>query len=538
MAKIFSLSGYSFVKVFIIYTTILFSITLQFTISGTAANGFDSEVYWVYKVFLLFWLIVGLGYLAMILDYITAGMQSKKIANLEQFVKNNLKKTPIKVREELRSILNEFLLSRVKRVYKASVNENLTNLGKSKSCPNLSTYREKESPATTRRRALSACPCKEDLPELPRAQSDTDLTRIDKEKTFSPAEGLKSPNELLIRVANALGKPNYEESDEDDEEDGINCFSDSQILASENGWDMDGQTLTAVPPSKERQRAASEVKFPFHENADAHTLTWYGPAATKKLQEMRERMKYGRPRSRTLPAQPPPSQPLSFFTRLKNTLRGSSKDDKCKDIDVEGQDYVTYMPNTMESTREPPERHQQQRRGSIFPITDEAVLEETSIAEFIRALTAVRVPESVLNDCGSALAPRRKLATATTPPRYQTPPRMRRQPIRPNIRDRRCSLAPTSVHHEINRRRFSLRPVNMEGSLLAPTQEEGEHHLPPGGNASLPPPPYSAHEGAVYLRVPVTRRYSINPAGSSSSPGATQRQVMSKKDKEKDEKDK
>lgn len=166
-------------------------IQAQIEISGTAANGFDSEVYWVYKVFLLFWLIVGLGYLAMILDYITAGMQSKKIHDLEQFVANNLKKTPIKVREELRSILNEFLLSRVRRVYKASANENLTNLGKSKSCPNLSMFRERDSPATTRRRALSACPCKEDMPELPRVQSDTDLTRIDKEKTFSPAEGLK-----------------------------------------------------------------------------------------------------------------------------------------------------------------------------------------------------------------------------------------------------------------------------------------------------------------------------------------------------------
>lgn len=516
--------------------------------SGTAANGFDSEVYWIYKVFLLFWLIIGLGYLAMILDYITAGMQSKKIVELEQFVADNLRKTPIKVREELRTILNEFLVSRVKLVYKASSNENSTNIGKSNSCPNLMMYREKESPATTRRRALSTCPCNEDMPALTRVQSDTNLTRIDKDKTFSPSETDESG--LLMRVANALGKFNHHsdgnEDEEEDEEEarrnegGVHCFSDSQILASENGWTIDGEILTSSPFSKERKRAASEIKFPFHENADVNNFTWYGPAATKKLQEMRERIRYGRTRSRTLPAQSVPAQPQSFFTRIKNTLRGSNnKNDKSKDIDVEGQDYVTYTPNNRESIP------QTRRRPSIFPVpADDTILEETSIAEFIRALTAIQVPESTLTEAVNTNPPRRKLGTAgITPPRYQSPPRTRRMPIRSNLRERRCSLAPTLVHHEVNPRRFSLRPVDVEGNLLPPPREEAETHVISRqvigrGGVLQPPPPYTPHEGAVYLRMPVTRRYSINPACApgTSSPSPIQRQVKSKKDK--DEKDK
>lgn len=59
------------------------------------------EWYGIYKIVLLFWIMFGLGYLVMILGFISRAMRSKKMAKLERTLTKNLKQTHSK-------ILNEF----------------------------------------------------------------------------------------------------------------------------------------------------------------------------------------------------------------------------------------------------------------------------------------------------------------------------------------------------------------------------------------------------------------------------------------------
>ena len=47
----------------------------------------------MYKVMLLVWIVFGLGYLVMILGFITSAMRSKKVARLERKLANNIKHT-------------------------------------------------------------------------------------------------------------------------------------------------------------------------------------------------------------------------------------------------------------------------------------------------------------------------------------------------------------------------------------------------------------------------------------------------------------
>lgn len=481
----------------------------------------------------------------MVLDYITSALQSTKVRELEHYITSNIKKTPQKIREELRSILNEALLSNIKRVYKDEEEEEEVTVqhGRSKSCPNLTMYGPKESPRTARKRAYSTCTCRR---EMTRRQSDTDLNRIDKDKTFSPAEALVQPSELLMKVVNALGC--YDQR-ENECEGGIDGFSDSQILASEEacrspGWILGTAMTTPLPPRSKRQRAASEVKFPFSEQVDTNNLTWYGPSATKKLAELREKAWYGKNRRRTL-SQGTSSQPQSLLTRLKNTFLNPNKEElKAKNIDIEKQDFAVKgaCRRRESSIGEAHERYlQQTQRGrpSVYSIQESSrILESTTVGDLVRALSAVTD-----EDQENITEPRRKLGTASlTPPRYCSPPRARRVPIKLTTHDRRCSLIPPSTHTKNSLRRFSLRPVNADGPPLTPTSEEAEINY--AGLQQLPaPPPYTPQPDSlegISLQVPSSasttpRKYSIRQVTISPSPSPVQRQLNAKRDREKDE---
>lgn len=157
---------------------------------------------------------------------------------------------------------------------------------RSSSCPNLTTYRE-ESPKQMRKRAKSVFhPADADLlrsATLDRTHSESDLSRINRKRTFDESKTLSRPDAILAQVVSALGTINASSEDEDYESDvesgGIHGFSDSQILASEktgSGWSLahsDGST--AIPPSKERGRAASDFRPPEHlYDNDEHKWTW------------------------------------------------------------------------------------------------------------------------------------------------------------------------------------------------------------------------------------------------------------------------
>jgi hypothetical protein len=75
----------------------------------------------LYKVMLLVWIVFGLGYLVMILGFITRAMQSKKVAKLEHKLATNIKQTHSKLWNSftrdvsyLRHVINEMYVMTLK----------------------------------------------------------------------------------------------------------------------------------------------------------------------------------------------------------------------------------------------------------------------------------------------------------------------------------------------------------------------------------------------------------------------------------------
>jgi len=124
---------------------------------------------------------------------------------------------------------------------------------------------------------------------LNRVQSDSDLSNIDKEKTFAidatRASMSVQPGELLAKVVVALGGFRNATSYVDDEYGsnsitaamGIHGFSDSQILASEQNFHSDWsigaseKSCVSLPPNigmnrERKSRATSEIRIPIEES--------------------------------------------------------------------------------------------------------------------------------------------------------------------------------------------------------------------------------------------------------------------------------
>lgn len=169
------------------------------------------------------------------------------------------------------------------------------NLSRSDSCPELSMYREEEvdpleisrkrafsmsvmSTAELRQRAKSSV----SIPSI-RRLSDSDLTRINRQKTFG-INALVQPTELLAKVVSALA--NISTIEEDGQSilehatlnTGINCFSDSQILASErtwSGWSNSGsdKAYLTTPPMG-RPRASSDIGLAPHQTPGVRIHFW------------------------------------------------------------------------------------------------------------------------------------------------------------------------------------------------------------------------------------------------------------------------
>jgi hypothetical protein len=114
---------------------------------------------------------------------------------------------------------------------------------------------------------------------LNRVQSDSDLSHIDKEKTFAydTRRSTIQPTELLAKVVVALG--GYRLGDNEDRRQnsihssalGVHGFSDSQILASEQNyysdWSIQSDKSYVTPPhQRSRMRATSEVRIPIEES--------------------------------------------------------------------------------------------------------------------------------------------------------------------------------------------------------------------------------------------------------------------------------
>ncbi|XP_044019142.1 open rectifier potassium channel protein 1-like isoform X2 [Aphidius gifuensis] len=394
--------------------------------------------YIFYKAFLIVWIVFGLGYMVMIITFITRGMRSKQITRLEHKLAMNLKQTQTKIWGEfnkevsyLRRVFNELQLSRVKRVYvnKFDYKAPLCKSSRSKSFPDL---RELIYggltllvPSHPRRRANS-----EVVPTInpvrARVVSETDLQRIDKAATFA-THAIVQPAELLARLVNILGYiPPSSIDDEpplDNSLPGLQGFSNKEILSNEfnNNWKVGSDQLSFRKP---RSRATSEVHLkPKYDRGtcENHEWTWSGPAASRKIDEIIRRRQNGNKESKDskslFPAFNIPKS-VSLSKWIKH-LSSNKKESRTRnsvsvgDLEHGDENYLSTINNVNE-------------RSTYFTHTganlscsleNSNLLEETSVADFLRAMTALHTQVGVVPS-DYVKKPQRKMGTASlTPPK-------------------------------------------------------------------------------------------------------------------------
>ncbi|XP_050298640.1 open rectifier potassium channel protein 1 isoform X2 [Anthonomus grandis grandis] len=479
---------YSFVSL----TTIGFGDKVA-GVSDSYGFGF---LYTVYQLFLLVWIIGGMGYVVMILSFITKGMHSKRIKQIEHMLSENLKNTPRKIRGELRSLLHELLFMRVKPVYKGEFEYVPSAIERSQSCPDLTMYKV-ESPKTKRRqRAMSECASR--IVTLQRVQSESDLQRIDKEKTFMSNEDLVQQTELLFKVCNALSEESLHRIDSDTG-GGVHGFSDKSILASE------------FYPITKKRRAISDIRPPsmLMQRETVNGNTWYGADADEAINEYRKRQ-----RAKSVFEY---KKPENLFKKIRNRLL--SRDES--GLDIEKQKIAEAAKTTL------PDPPPYIRRDSILSKSpQEEILEQTSIADFIRAISALSGPEITDN----------------------ISPRSRRQGIILSPSSRRASFVPDLGHaHLGTQRRFSLRPA--DESTLDPIlikkkekkrkissvsfQNERRGSLFSDGTTNIPP---TLQENVPFGSVdnqqePPHRRFSVRPVNLNATLQSPVQKQLQKRDR-------
>ncbi|PSN45779.1 hypothetical protein C0J52_10769 [Blattella germanica] len=427
---------------FVTLTTIGFG---DFVAGQTDKLHDDEVLYILYKTLLLIWIIFGLGYLVMILGFITRAMRSKKVARLEHKLATNLKHTQSKIWSTftrdvsyLRRTLNELYVMKLKPVYKDGEPTAYKARTRSSSEPMLYMMSPKEGEQQVpgfgvwRRRANSETAAGI---RLPKVLSESDLGRIDRDATFRTA-ALIQPGELLAHMVKALGN----------EEQGIQGFSDAEILASEEGttWSIGGESIP------KRSRAASDVRIPMKEQMQNAEWTWSGDQASRRVHELM------RARHKSLIPTPSSGRRPSIFqlaaARLKHPLKRYHKAKSIGDISadprLESQNYLTHHPAS----------------DTMHP-----ALEETSLADFLRAMNSLQT--RVAGD--TMPVPKRKEAVAgLTPPSsltnlfVQSERRMSLHPT-PTPRLHTAALRRTSLHPAS--RRFSVHPA-ASGSLPSSNQ--------------------------------------------------------------------
>ncbi|XP_065202063.1 open rectifier potassium channel protein 1 isoform X2 [Planococcus citri] len=240
--------------------------------------------FFFYKIGIFVWIMFGLGYLVMILGFISKAMQCKKMARLERKLVEKVWNEFTRDFSYLRRMLNEVYLLKFKPVYQDEQPQNtLEQRIRCRSAPNLSewpvlvktvkpvepsssddeqqTLAQFQKVRLRRRRALHENLFKHS--QL-RVRSESDLSKIDKAATFNNIFNVER-TELLARVVDAF-ETTYSRSTSssslnlsDEEEDketphrkiskfekelhGFSGFSNEEILSSEsyeptsNEWD-------------------------------------------------------------------------------------------------------------------------------------------------------------------------------------------------------------------------------------------------------------------------------------------------------------
>lgn len=392
-----------------------------------------------------------------------------------------------------------------------------------------------------------------------RVQSDSNLNKIDKKRTFNEANEQIQPNDLIARVFNALGNIKAAEDDIQSSlnDGGFHGFSDSQILAGEkqldSRWSISySDSSYAVPPKTNRSRAASDfhapIKDPFYSNKE-HEWTWSGN--NSQIEEFLRLRKMNKRKSKdlyrasfALPPQQsskndnvftiniddPISQNIpqntstpSIFKRLNpfkkydNSRRNSTLPDRS-----EVENYL----NQTSAGRASRNISQAKRRASTFSIfsaTDEHsadVLENTTIADLIRALEVMHT-QTVAGDTPLLEDffenPKRKVGNAGF---AQTATSNQQSPM-PSI-----NIFPPSTPTQKQNRRSSLRPFTSGANTPLFNRSKRRQslflensHSSRRSSVLIPPsqpPPYSETTSNVQKQ---HRRFSVRPTMLSIPPG-------------------
>lgn len=375
-----------------------------------------------------------------------------------------------------------------------------------------------------------------------RTQSDSDLSKIDRKRTFAQINTVE-PNDLLAKVANALG--HLRPPDDDDQMHGVHGFSDSQILASERTWG--GWSNTSGKDAhngRSRIRASSETKLPDNEgNNEAYEWTWSG--ADNQINDLRTlrqksglkdlyRASFGAAHKRRRSEAPNQSTVIAIpgsgdttITSGQNTLMGrfnnifnrkrtmstssgmmqqlpsNIHEDAIKYLKATSNEYNNK--NTTTSLQPPRGPGGYSRRGSIFESLQSEnaqILENTTIADLIKVLEAVHT-QAALGD-----QPKRKMGTASlTPPGmpsvfglFDTTPNPKTYETYNPALARRGSMFPALSSFQNASRRSSLMPTSIKSQ----------------------PPPYSSLDAPGTSAAPslsaanAKRRFSVRPARLNS----------------------
>lgn len=516
---------------------------------NTKGSGF---LFVMYKAFLICWISFGLGYIVMIMTFIAQGMRSKKIIRIEHKLAMNLKHTQSKIWNEfnkeinyLRRVFNELQLSKVKRVYvdECSYETPPTKFSLCSSFPDLRKLAyggfETPVPLHPRRRANSEVV---PLEPVTRVVSETDLQRIDKTATFA-AHAMVQPAELLARLVNILGYipppddaneisdwDQEHKNKEDAKKTGLDGFN-GDILNKDNTWNESSWRIGGdrIPGfTRPRSRAASEVRLDLNKNdANLHQQngewTWSGPAASRKIQELIKARRTGLSAIKDSKSYKFPSITLpksvskNLFWRRQSTNKKTSdieqpiQKSSTPDSDVEGGEiYSTitahsdlYGDDGNDSTttsRHPYYTHSGANLPSLMEGSN--ILEETSLADFLRALTALHARiGSVPNEYANIRKPQRKMGTASlTPPKLPSLFTLFSQ-TGDNQNYSQSNQSTVTNASLQNNRRYSLRPSEYStastpsharrGSLINPTKCR-RFSLRPVATPTSTPPEYTA----------------------------------------------
>lgn len=381
-------------------------------------------------------------------------------------------------------------------------------------------------------------------------RSETDLSRIDKKKTFEgPNPNVVHTGDVLARVVQALGTITTYDQDPDNNahhrrhEAGMHGFSDSQILAEERSLSARSGSDCQTPPSKPRSRAKSEFRAPDQAQIDEQQWTWNGTnSQIQELRNMRAKMNNNQNdlfrqvvsvNTKLNGSQPhaihiddastppltdtPPVKKKSFFSKINPFKKHDSGRDSGSNsiIDFEPPpearrylDSTTRGRESKMSLRKQYMNATSRGRPSIFAVNDnpdQDLLENTTIADLIRALEVAHIQE---NTPGSLLFGDHDMPSAQTTRMH-----------RPSAGSRRPSMFPADFNEfkelSDNMPAHLNRPLvgaSRRPSMFPSDLNDHQHELPGHLSARFMKPPGAG-----------SRRPSMLPSDSATHENSSNR---------------